>query len=134
MPLFPTGFLAATSAVEDVLRIESISCDTEVRQKKGADNDEEIRVIVKLTISTIREDVNGIFQGSPVLTESNFNGVVRGGTIFNVQFDLAYFANTSWRLMHDELAGINEEGSKQARQTQSWVGVTAWTDSPWNEA
>jgi len=94
---------------------------------------ELIRWIVKLDISTLLNNLQILTIATPMTTVPRLEGRMRGGAVVNLQLDSAYFAYASWKLIHEEVRGINEEGSKQCSWMQSWVGTTEWAAAPWNK-
>jgi hypothetical protein len=129
------AYFGVQAETTDEAKIEGLSIDLEV-MKDPDDIDQKrelIRWIVKLDISTLLNNLQILTIATPMTTAPRLEGRMRGGAVVNLQLDSAYFAYASWKLTHEEVRGINEEGSLQCGWMQSWVGTTEWAAAPWNK-
>jgi hypothetical protein len=129
------AYFGVSAESQDEARIEGLSIDLEV-MKDPDDPDQKkemIRWIVKLDLSTVINNLQSLIIATPMTTAPKLEGRMRGGSVVNLQLDSAYFAYASWKLTHEEVRGINEEGSLQCSWVQSWVGTTEWANAPWNK-
>lgn len=137
MSAIPDGVINTTAESVDQANITQVLVDAEIRAKSdNSDNkvSEQIRWIVTATVEAVVCTVTNIDLNTTTVTQRNLQGVFNGSAdAVNLQLDSGYFKSTDWRLIHDEIVALNGDGSEQYRRSQKWLGISEWTDAPWND-
>jgi len=130
-----SAYLAIQGESCDEARIEGLSVDLEVmKDPDDIDQKKELcRWIVKLDMSTVINNMTYLTFLPPITTMPRLEGRMRGGAVVSLYLDSTLFAYAQWKLTHEEVKGINDEGSLQCSWLQSWVGTTEWVTPEWSD-
>jgi hypothetical protein len=140
MAFLPTGLFGVQQDKIDESKITRLSANLEVRRKASAveedpdSTDEEVRWVLSCDVEQTLENVTNIDIATNQTQTATISGRIRGGSVLTLQPDSAYFTNGNWRITKDEVVGINDDGSLQAVQSQTWIAVSEWIDAEWNES